>query len=432
MNEIKCPHCGKTFTIDETQYENIVKQVRDHQFEEEIKKRDELYNSKLEIKIKEELDKQKESFEEQIKIKEKANLELESKLKTKETENELEVTKALNEKEKELTKTINELQNKISGFENEKALAIQNSINEFKDKINEKNAKIQELSNTIALDSKESELKVQSIKTDYDNKLKVKDEQIDYYKDLKTRMSTKMLGETLEQHCSNSYNMTLRPIWPNSYFEKDNDAKTGSKGDFIFRDTEDGIEYISIMFEMKNEADLTSTKHKNEDFFKELDKDRNEKSCEYAILVTTLESDSELYNQGIVDVSYKYPKMFVIRPQFFIPIITLLVNAAKNSIQYKKQLLIEKNQNIDISHFEDNINTFKEGFSRNYKLASDSFSKAIEEIDKSIDHLNKIKEDLTKADNNLRLANNKADDLSIKKLTKNSPTVALMFDELKK
>ena len=272
-----------------------------------------------------------------------------------------------------------------------------------------------------------------SLKEQYEEKLKLKDEQIEYYKDFKARQSTKMIGESLEQHCLTQFNSIRMTAFPNAYFEKDNDSRTGSKGDFIYREcAEDGTEFISIMFEMKNEADMTATKHKNEDFFKELDKDRNEKGCEYAILVSLLEIDNELYNNGIVDVSYRYPKMYVIRPQFFIPMITLLRNAAQNSLHYRQELQIVRNQQVDILHFEENMNAFKEGFARNYRLASEKFATAIEEIDKTIDHLQKTKAALLSSENNLRLANNKADELSIKKLTKNAPTVRAMFESLNK
>ena len=293
--------------------------------------------------------------------------------------------------------------------------------------VSQKEKNITDLKNKIELDGKEYKLKEQSLKDNYENKLKTKDEMIAYYKDLKAKQSTKMIGESLENHCYAEFNK-LRPLFKNAYFEKDNDAKTGSKGDFIFRDYSDGNEeFVSIMFEMKNEADETATKHKNEDFFKELDKDRKEKNCEYAVLVSLLEIDNDYYNDGIVDVSYKYEKMYVIRPQFFIPIITLIRGAAINTLKYKKQLIEIQNQNIDISHFEENMNAFKEGFSRNYRLASEKFNKAIDEIDKTIDHLQKTKEALLSSENNLRLANNKAEDLTIKKLTNNNPTMKKMF-----
>ena len=302
---------------------------------------------------------------------------------------------------------------------------------EIEKAVSEKDKSIDDLKSQIELSKKEYELKEKSINESHAKELKQKDEMIEYYKDLKTSLSTKMVGESLEQHCQIEFNR-LRPLFPKAYFEKDNDAKTGSKGDFIYRDyDEDGTEIISIMFEMKNENDTTATKHKNEDFFKELDKDRNEKNCEYAVLVSLLEKDNELYNGGITDVSYKYPKMYVIRPQSFIAIITLLRSAALNALDYKKQLVIAQNTNIDISHFEENMNAFKEGFGRNYRLATEQFEKAIDEINKTIDHLQKTKDSLLSSINNLRLANNKADDLTIKKLTSNSPTVKEMFDSLK-
>ena len=310
-------------------------------------------------------------------------------------------------------------------------LAVKKAVVAKDAQLTEKDIHITKLEGDIKASEKEYLVKEKSLIEGYENKLKSKDEQIAYYKDFKARQSTKMIGESLEQHCSTEFNRLRPTAFANAYFEKDNDARSGSKGDFIFRDYDDGLEYISIMFEMKNEADQTATKHKNEDFFKELDKDRKEKNCEYAVLVSLLEADSELYNSGIVDVSYRYPKMYVVRPQFFIPIITLLHNAAMNSLTYKKELTAIKNQNIDISHFEADMNEFKEKFGRNYRLASEKFKKAIEEIDKTIEHLQKTKEALLSSENNLRLANNKAEDLSIKRLTRNNPTMAAKFAELK-
>ena len=319
---------------------------------------------------------------------------------------------------------INELKNRLKINETENALSIKNAITEKEKEINS-------LQNKIELNKNEFIIKEKNLKESYEEKIKNKDEQISYYKDFKAKQSTKMIGESLEQHCHNEFNK-LRPLFKNAYFEKDNDAKTGSKGDFIFRDFDDeGTEIVSIMFEMKNEADMTATKHKNEDFLKELDKDRTEKNCEYAVLVSLLEIDNEYYNNGIVDVSHKYDKMYVIRPQFFIPLITLIRGLATNSLKYKKELQIIQNQNIDISHFEENMNSFKEGFARNYRLASEKFKKAIEEIDKTIEHLQKTKESLLSSENNLRLANNKAEDLTIKKLTNNSETMAKLFENLK-
>lgn len=324
----------------------------------------------------------------------------------------------------ELQKQVEALKSQIEGKEKDTIIAVNNAVKS-------KDEEISNLKLTITQNEKSFSDKENSLKDSYEFKLKEKDAQIEFYKDLKAKMSTKMVGETLEQHCDIEFNKIRATAFPNAYFEKDNDARTGSKGDFIFKDYIDGLEYISIMFEMKNEMDTTASKHRNEDFFKELDKDRQEKGCEYAVLVSLLESDNELYNQGIVDVSHKYPKMYVIRPQFFIPIITLLRNAALNSVEYKKQIVEYKNQNLDITHFEENMNAFKDAFSRNYELAQRQFGTAIEEIDKSIDHLQKIKDNLLKSENNLRLANDKAQDLSVKKLTKDNPTMAKKFEELK-
>ena len=411
MNEIKCPNCGTVFKIDEKQYDSIVKQVRDSEFKNEIATRQEQYEKDKNQAIK------------------LAENELEKKLSTMLKEKDLEIKK-LNEE----LKSKKQLEDSL--VENTKI----KTANEYKEEIAKLNIKIKELENEkdknisslksqLELDSKEYALKEKNIKDVYENKLKDKDEMIAYYKDMKARQSTKMIGESLEVHCNNEFN-TLRPLFPNAYFEKDNDARTGSKGDFIFRDYDDEkTEIVSIMFEMKNEADMTATKHKNEDFFKELDKDRKEKKCEYAVLVSLLEIDNDYYNTGIVDVSYRYPKMYVIRPQFFIPLITLIRGAALNALEYKKEMLVLQNQNIDISHFEENMNAFKSGFAKNYRIASEKFSKAIEEIDKTIDHLQKTKDALISSDRNLRLANNKAEELTIKRLTRNSPTMAKLFAE---
>lgn len=424
MNEIKCPNCGTIFKIDETEYDSIVKQIRDKEFEKEISLREQEHTKDKESAIKlaeahlrEELTKQLTERDLEI-----TNLKNELKTKEEQTQSKLEqeYKDELNKRELE----ISELKNKIKLQESKSELEIQKAITE-------KDKKISDLNSELVVRSKEFELKQNSIKDSYESKLKDKDEQIAYYKDFKAKQSTKMIGESLEQHCSIEFNR-LRPLFKNAYFDKDNDARTGSKGDFIFRDyDDDGNEIISIMFEMKNEADTTATKHKNEDFFKELDKDRKEKKCEYAVLVSLLESDNDYYNDGIVDVSYLYEKMYVIRPQFFIPLITLIRNLANKSLEYRKELELIKNQNIDITHFEENINAFKEGFGRNYRLASERFAKAIEEIDKTIDHLQKTKEHLLKTDDNLRLANNKAEDLSIKKLAHNNPTVTKLFEDLK-
>lgn len=434
MNEIKCPKCGTVFQIDEQDYESIVKQVRDHTFEEELNERKAQFQRELESAVKlAKADTEKKLLEQVNQLK-MANANLETRIQSSEEEKKqaVQLTKAAVEKEytskiSELTLSKTKLENDLQLKDTENKLAVEQAIS-AKDKT------IDSLSNELSLKEKEFQLKETSMKESYESKLKDKDEQIAYYKDFKARQSTKMIGESLEQHCSTEFNK-LRSLFKNCYFEKDNDAKTGSKGDFIFRayaDDEYTSEIVSIMFEMKNEADQTATKHKNEDFFKELDKDRREKKCEYAVLVSLLELDNEYYNVGIVDVSYQYEKMYVIRPQFFIPLITLIKDLASKSLEYKNELELVRSQNIDITHFEQNINTFKDSFSRNYRLASERFAKAIEEIDKTIDHLQKTKEHLLKTEDNLRLANNKAQDLTIKKLTHKNSTMAKMFDDLKK
>lgn len=425
MNEIKCPNCGTVFKIDENEYQSIVKQIRDKEFEKEITLRDKqheldkensikLHGAELEKEYTEKLNEKNSEIKDLKNRLDNNSLEIKSKL-------DKDYTERLIDKDKEIA----ELKNKISLMEAHEELNLKNAVSE-------KEKEIDNLNNKLEIGKNEFLLKEKSLVESYEEKIKNKDEQIAYYKDFKARQSTKMIGESLEQHCNNEFNR-IRPILKNVYFEKDNDVRTGSKGDFIFRESDDdGTEVISIMFEMKNEADETASKHKNEDFFKELDKDRREKNCEYAVLVSLLEIDNDYYNTGIVDVSHKYPKMYVIRPQFFIPIITLLRGAAMNSLSYKKELEIVQNQNIDISHFEENMNNFKEGFARNYRLASEKFKKAIDEIDKTIDHLQKTKDALLSSENNLRLANNKAEDLTIKKLTHGSETMAKMFDELNK
>ena len=406
MQEIKCPNCGEVFVVDESGYAQIVQQVRDKEFDKELRRREEELAGKQE-----------------------------SELRLLRLEQKQEYDAALAKKETEIQKLdrlIAELRAQISGAETEKKLAVAEVVSEKDRELSEKTTEITALKSQLANKTTENELKEQALQKQYEEKLKMKDEQIEYYKDFKARQSTKMIGESLELHCLNQFNALRMTAFPNAYFEKDNDARTGSKGDFIFREAADGVEFISIMFEMKNEMDETATKHKNEDFLKELDKDRREKKCEYAVLVSLLEIDNELYNNGIVDVSYRYEKMYVIRPQFFIPMITLLRNAALNSLQYRRELELARHQQVDILRFEENMNTFKEGFARNYRIASERFKTAIDEIDKTITHLQKTKDALLSSENNLRLANNKAEDLSIKRLTKNAPTVKAMFDELKK
>lgn len=405
MQEIKCPNCGTVFQVDESEYAQILRQVRDDEFKKELE-----YRAK-DLAEKKETD-----------------------LKLVRMEQEKKLGEIITSKDSELAKKdrmIEQLKMQIVGEKTERELAVSKAVQQKEKELSEKLTEITKLKGQISNTEAQSKLKEQSLKEQYEDRLKLKDEQIEYYKDFKARQSTKMVGESLEQHCMNQFNSIRMTAFPNAYFEKDNDARSGSKGDFIFREAgADGTEFISIMFEMKNEMDETATKHKNEDFFKELDKDRRQKNCEYAVLVSLLEIDNELYNNGIVDVSYKYEKMYVIRPQFFIPMITLLRNAALNSLQYKQELQVVKNQQIDILHFEENMNAFKEGFARNYRIASDRFKTAIDEIDKTITHLQKTKDALLSSENNLRLANNKADDLSIKKLTKNAPAVREMFEEL--
>ena len=397
MSKIICPKCHTEFDISETDYNTIIKQVRDKEFDKELKNQKSLFDNEKENAV---------------------------KLAKIETENNF------NEVISEKNTKIAELEKKLELFDSKKQVDIMEAMKSKDDKITDLNETIFALKNSIELNQQKSELDLKNMQEKYELTIKDKNEQIDYYKDLKAKLSTKMVGETLEQHCEIEFNKLRATGFQNSYFEKDNDAKSGSKGDYIFREkTEDGIEVVSIMFEMKNEMDTTSTKHKNEDFFKELDKDRNEKECEYAVLVSLLESDNDLYNTGIVDVSYKYPKMYVIRPQFFIPIITLLRNAALNSLQYKREIAVIQNQNIDILQFEKNMNDFKDKFSRNYRLASDKFKTAIDEIDKTIHHLEKTKEALMSSENNYRIANDKVEDLTIKKLTKNCHTIAKKFEE---
>ena len=398
MPEIKCPNCGTVFSVDESGYAAIVSQVRNAEFYKELGEREKQFQ------------KAKQSALQIVEMK----AETDKVQSLSELNQEIERLKALHEAD-----------------EKDRTIAIQKERSANQEALSEKDKAIVTLQSRLQEAEKDIQLQEKTLKENFSARLKEKDDAIAYFKDLKTRLSTKMVGETLEQHCETEFNRLRATGFQNAYFEKDNDAKTGSKGDYIFREaTAEGTEFISIMFEMKNEMDTTATKKKNEDFFRELDKDRNEKNCEYAVLVSLLEPDSELYNSGIVDVSHKYPKMYVIRPQFFISMITVLRNAALNSIRYRRQLAEIKNQNIDISHFEDDLNDFKEKFGRNYRLASEKFKKAIDEIDKTIDHLQKTKDALLSSENNLRLANGKAEDLTVKRLTKNNPTMAEKFAEL--
>jgi len=453
MQEIRCPKCNEVFQVDDSGYSQIVQQVRDKEFEKEAARRaEELEKAKnselkiLEMEYEKKLESALSEKSDDITDKEKRITELEARLESMESEKQLAVANAVSEREKRFSEESSKAQKTISDKESlikqlelqlQQAQSLQQAaLDKAKSEnalaLEKKQNEINELNSQLKTKDNEAALKCKTIEEKYAIELKNKDELIEQYKDFKARLSTKMVGETLEQHCLTQFNSLRMSAFPNAYFEKDNDARSGSKGDFIFRESsEDGIEFISIMFEMKNEMDTTATKHKNEDFFKELDKDRNEKGCEYAVLVSMLEADNEFYNAGIVDVSYKYPKMYVIRPQFFIPLISLLRNAARNSLEYKRELAMAKAQQVDLTNFENNINEFKNAFSKNYQLASKKFNIAIEEIDKTIDHLQKTKDALLSSENNLRLANNKAEEqLTIKKLTKDAPSIKEEFARL--
>ena len=420
MNEIICPNCNKTFKVDEAGFADLLKQVRDHQFQEEINERLIIIEKEKESDKKIALAEQKESLQIEISSKEKELIELRAS-------SERNLSEKLNQKDAELSV----LKSKIQNAENVKELEISKATKE-----------IEKQRDDLANDLKTKEAEKQQIgdklKYEYsaelqkkDDIIKYKDEEITRVKDMKQKLSTKMLGESLEQHCEIEFNKLRPTAFQNAYFEKDNDSSGGTKGDFIYKETDsEGNEIISIMFEMKNENEETATKKKNEDFFAKLDKDRQSKNCEYAVLVSLLESESEYYNSGIIDVSHRFDKMYVVRPQFFISIITLLRNASMNSLKYKQELNLMRNQNVDITNFEEKMNSFKNGFAHNFDLASRKFQTAIMEIDKTINHLTKTKEALLSSENNLRLANNKADDLTIKKLTRGNPTMKAKFDQL--
>lgn len=438
MNEIKCPHCQTVFTIDENSYADIVSQVRNKEFAEDVHKQLEFAKKQFETEKVLAKEQEKRLYDEERANFEQKILSLELALKNADVKEEKNVQEALHQKEKEF----NALQAELDQLKQQLQFKEVELSQKFQEDLHAKERTILELKQEKELQQKEQEvqqtalkekyeLELRSKKDQFELELKAKDEAIAFYKDFKAKQSTKMVGESLEQHCEIEFNRLRMTAFPRAEFGKDNDAKTGSKGDYIYREyDENGIEILSIMFEMKNENDETATKKKNEHFFKELDKDRHEKQCEYAILVSLLEADNELYNTGIVDVSYQYPKMYVVRPQFFIPIITLLRNAALNSLQYKQELALMRDQHIDITHFEEDLETFKKGFARNYELASKKFQTAIDEIDKTIKSLEKTKAALLSSENNLRLANNKAEDLTVKKLVKNNPTMKQRFEEL--
>ena len=414
MQKIVCPHCGDSFEIQDSAYSKIVLQIRNKEFERELAQ----YQDREDFRRRRENERRDAQYEERLeKAIELAQMRAEEKFQKRLSEKDLEIQR---------------LESRIEMQQNTIDSKVNSAVSAKNDELVKKELSIAELNSKLTLKDSEMYMLEQSLKAEYEHKLKEKDAEIDYYKDFKARQSTKMIGESLEQHCEIEFNKLRPTAFRNAYFEKDNDARSGSKGDYIYRESsEDGVEFISIMFEMKNEMDTTATKHKNEDFFKELDKDRMEKKCEYAVLVSLLEADNELYNGGIVDVSYRYPKMYVIRPQFFIPLISILRNAALNSLEYRKQIAMMKNQNIDISNFEDEMNKFKEGFGKNYQRASQKFQQAIDDIDKTIKLLEKTKAELQSSENNLRLANNKAQDLTIKRLTRKNPTMKAMFAELK-
>ena len=407
MKELKCPKCGNVFKVDEADYASIVSQVKTQEFEAEIK-------SRLE-----EIQKQNATKQEAEAL--KLSQEFQGKLNSKEIE--------ISKKDSEIAM----LQTQINSFNQTKQLELDAERSKMNEEIARLKSEIEQNENKIRVavleEQKEATIREANIKEDYERQLKQKQEQVEYYKDLKAKLSTKMIGESLEAHCSNEFNLVRTGMFPNAYFDKDNDASKGSKGDFIFRDYADGIEYISIMFEMKNEMDETATKHKNDDFLAKLDKDRRDKNCEYAVLVSLLEPDNDFYNNGIVDVSYKYPKMYVVRPQFFMPIISLLTQASKKSVEYQRELILAKQQSIDVTNFEKKLNDFKTKFGDHYQRASDKFYKAIDEIDKTIKSLQKMKDDLLSSENYLRLANNDTENLTIKKLTYGNPTMKQKFEE---
>ncbi|MES2876614.1 MAG: DUF2130 domain-containing protein [Patescibacteria group bacterium] len=425
MNEIICPHCKKAFKVDEAGFADILKQVRDQEFEKELLERVQIANREKENAVKLAEANIRNELQADVSIKDARIAELkaerDAEIARLEAQRKADILELQADKDAEL----NRLHARLESAETEKKLALSEAVNKLEKERDQ-------IANDLKGKDTERQLLESSLKDKYENELRSKDEMIAYYKDMKAKLSTKMVGESLELHCENEFNKLRASAFPNAYFEKDNDASSGSKGDYIYREVDaNGTEIISIMFEMKNEADGTASKHRNEDFLKELDKDRNEKKCEYAVLVTMLEAESELYNSGIVDVSHRYDKMYVVRPQFFIPIITLLRNAALNSMKYKSELALVKAQNIDVTEFEDQLNDFRDSFGRNYRLASDKFKTAIDSIDKSITQLQKTKDSLLSSENNLRIANNKADELTVKKLTRGNATMAAKFDERK-
>lgn len=454
MKELKCPHCGQVFQVDEADYASILSQVKNAEFDAEINRRlheleerhlaeqqlattkaeqsfqSQLNKKELEINAKEaeitRLRSEAASLLDRVKGEKDTEIALlRNKLETIAVQKANEQAIALAEKDK----AIAQLHASIEQSENKLQLAVMEERSKAQQKVQAKDTEITQLRAAAALEKREAQIHEAALTKRYEEELRMKQDQVDYYKDLKTKMSTKMVGETLEQHCSIEFEQYIRPMMPQAYFEKDNEAVDGTKGDFVFRDYEDGTEYISIMFEMKNEMDTTATKHKNDDFLKKLDEDRRKKGCEFAVLVSLLEADNDLYNNGIVNKSHLYPKMYVIRPQFFVPFINLLVQTSKKSLEYKKQLILAQNKEVDVTNFENQLQDFKDKFGRNYRLASEKFRNAISEIDKTITHLQKVREALVGSEDNLRLANDKAEGLTIRKLTYKNPTMKEKFDE---
>ena len=435
MKELKCPKCGNVFKVDEADYAFIVSQVKTAEFEAEINRRlSELHERH---KAEQELAtaKTEQTFQSQLSKKElelgakDAEIErLKSQLAQIEAQKETEMATALAAKDQEIA----QLNSTIAQSDSKMQLAVMEERNKAQQTVQAKDNEITQLRSAVELEKREAQIHEATLIKQHEDQLRMKQEQVDYYKDMKTKLSTKMVGETLEHHCSIQFEQFIRPLMPNAYFDKDNDATDGTKGDFIFRDSEDGTEYISIMFEMKNEMDTTATKHKNDDFLKKLDEDRRKKGCEFAVLVSLLEAENDLYNNGIVNKSHLYPKMYVIRPQFFVPFINLLVQASKKSLEYKKQLILAQSKEVDVTNFENQLEEFKDKFGKNYRLASEKFHTAIDEIDKTIDHLQKVRKALVGSEDNLRLANDKAEGLTIRKLTYKNPTMKAKFEEARK
>ena len=453
---IKCPKCGEVFKVDDTGYAQILKQVRDDEFARELHEREHQLLKERESAVTIARNEVEKQYREDLARKDIELTQLKAEISNFDNEKSMAVTTALSERDRRIAeleekirqanenmntviqgklaekdRQLVDLQGRLASSDLQKELAVNKARAEMQEEINKKQQDITELNSQLTNKENEYLLKQKSLVSEYEEKIKFKDEEIERYKDFKSRLSTKMVGESLERHCENEFNKLRSTGFQNAYFEKDNDARTDSKGDYIYRDYEDGVEFISSMVEMKNEMDTTATKHRNEEFLKELDKDRREKNCEYAVLVSMLEEDSDYYNTGIVDMSHRYEKMYVIRPQFFIPIITMLRNAARNNVATKKALIETQMQNIDITNFENEMNDFKDRFGKNVESAHKAYERAIEEIDKSITHLQKIKEALQTSGNQLRLANNKAQELTVRKLTRNNPTMAAKFEELK-